>query len=46
VDDHDNGSAEQLAAVLPHARHVAIPGTHMSAVAKPDLGTAIADFLG
>lgn len=45
VDDHDNGSAEKLAAVLPNGLHVAIPGTHMSAVAKPDLGTAIADFL-
>ncbi|HVW42313.1 MAG TPA: alpha/beta hydrolase, partial [Amycolatopsis sp.] len=45
VDDHDNGSAGKLAAALPNARHVAIPGNHMSAVAKPDLGTAIADFL-
>ena len=45
VDDHDNGSAEELAAVLPGGRHVSVPGNHMSAVAKPDLGEAIADFL-
>ena len=45
VDDHDNGSAEELATVLPGARHVAIPGNHMTAVANPDLGRAIADFL-
>jgi len=44
-DDQDNGSAEQLAAVLPNASYHAVPGNHMSAVAKPDLGAAIADFL-
>jgi len=45
ADDRDNGSAEALAALLPNARYVEIPGNHMSAVAKPDLGRAIADFL-
>ncbi|NKQ53253.1 alpha/beta hydrolase [Amycolatopsis sp. K13G38] len=45
VDDHDNGSAEELAGVLPDGRHVAIAGNHMSAVTKPELGAAIADFL-
>lgn len=45
ADDHDNGSAEALATLLPDARHVAIPGNHMSAVTRPDLGRAIADFL-
>jgi len=45
VDDHDNGSAEDLAAALPDARHVAVPGNHMSAVTKPELGKAIADFV-
>jgi len=45
ADDHDNGSAEALAALLPKARYVAVPGNHMSAVTRPDLGRAIADFL-
>lgn len=44
-DDHDNGSAAELAAALPDARAAAIPGNHMTAVTKPDLGTAIAAFL-
>ncbi len=41
--DHDDGDA--LAAALPHGRYAAIPGNHMSAVAAPDLGAAIAGFL-
>lgn len=45
ADDHDNGEAEDLAALLPNARFVEVPGNHMSAVTKPDLGRAIADFL-
>jgi pimeloyl-ACP methyl ester carboxylesterase len=45
ADDHDNGSAEALAERLPDARFVEVPGNHMSAVVKPDLGRAIADFL-
>ena len=44
-DDRDNGSAPALAAALPHATYVEIPGNHMSAVVEPALGTAIADFL-
>lgn len=45
VDDDDNGPADALADVLPHGRHIAVPGNHMSAVVKPELGQAIADFL-
>jgi pimeloyl-ACP methyl ester carboxylesterase len=45
VDDDDNGSGEALARALPHARFQSVPGNHMSAVLKPELGTAIADFL-
>ena len=45
VDDDDNGSAAELAATLPNARLVDIPGNHMSCVTKPELGQAIADFL-
>ena len=43
--DGDNGSAERLAATLPDARHVVVPGTHMSSVTEPELGAAIRDFL-
>ena len=45
AEDRDNGPAEALAALLPDARYVEVPGNHMSAVTKPDLGRAIADFL-
>jgi pimeloyl-ACP methyl ester carboxylesterase len=43
--DDDNGSAEELANVLPNATFVEVPGTHMSSVTKPELGDAIARFL-
>jgi pimeloyl-ACP methyl ester carboxylesterase len=43
--DRDNGSAEALADLLPEAHYVEVPGNHMSAVTKPDLGIAMADFL-
>lgn len=45
VDDHDNGSAEALADALPQGRFAAIPGNHMSAVTRPELGRTIAEFL-
>jgi pimeloyl-ACP methyl ester carboxylesterase len=45
-DDHDTGSAEDLAAALPHGQYAVVPGNHMSAVTKPELGAAIAEFLG
>ena len=44
-EDRDNGSPEALARVLPHARSVEVPGTHMSSVTQAELGRAIADFL-
>ena len=46
VDDRDNGSAPALALELPNAALVEIAGNHMSAVTKPDFGTAIAAWLG
>jgi pimeloyl-ACP methyl ester carboxylesterase len=46
AEDNDNGSAASLAAALPKGRHTVIPGNHMSAVTKPELGSAIADYLG
>ncbi len=45
AEDHDTGSGEDLAAALPQGRYEVIPGNHMSAVTKPELGVAIADFL-
>ncbi|MGY2732437.1 alpha/beta fold hydrolase [Sphingomonas sp. UYP23] len=45
VDDDDNGSGEALAQAMPHATFRSVPGNHMSAVLKPELGAAIAEFL-
>ena len=45
AEDKDNGPAEALARALPQGRYVEVPGNHMSAVTKPELGRAIADFL-
>ena len=44
-EDDDNGSAEELAQVMPNAVFREVPGTHMSSVTKPELGEAIAAFL-
>lgn len=43
--DDDNGSHEALAALLPAATHVEVPGNHMSVVTKSPFGSAIAEFL-
>lgn len=45
AEDQDNGPAGELAELLPDARFVEVPGNHMNAVTKPELGVAIADFL-
>ena len=34
-----------LAAAMPKGRYGVVPGNHMSAVTKPELGAAMADFL-
>jgi hypothetical protein len=44
-DDDDNGSAAALADVLPQATLIAVPGNHMSAVTKPELGQAMVEYL-
>lgn len=44
-EDDDNGSVDDLAAALPDATLARVPGGHMSAVTKPELGEAIARFL-
>lgn len=45
ADDDDNGSAEALAAALPHGSFIKIPGNHMSAVTKPEFGASFAHYL-
>jgi pimeloyl-ACP methyl ester carboxylesterase len=45
AEDDDNGSAEELANILPNAVFEEVPGTHMSSVTRPQFGEAIAGFL-
>lgn len=42
--DMDNGSAPELAKLLPDARYEEIPGTHMSSVAEGAMGDALMRF--
>lgn len=44
-EDNDNGSHRELAAAIPGAVLAEVPGGHMSAVTKPELGDALADWL-
>ena len=43
--DDDNGSAEELANVLPNAIFRETPGTHMSSITKAEFGEEIARFV-
>lgn len=43
--DDEVGSFDGLVAMLPQARFVEIPGNHMSAVTRAELGDAIVSFL-
>jgi pimeloyl-ACP methyl ester carboxylesterase len=45
ADDDDNGSGAALAAALSDATLSVVPGNHMSAVVKPELGQAMVGFL-
>ena len=45
-EDRDNGSAEELADLIADAEYVEVPGTHMGSVTKPELGQAMAQWLG
>jgi pimeloyl-ACP methyl ester carboxylesterase len=44
--DDDHGSGSDLAELLPQGTDRTVPGSHMGAVAQPELGEAIADWLG
>lgn len=46
TEDRDNGSAQDLADRLPNGSYAPVPGTHMSSVTRPELGQAIAAWLG
>lgn len=43
--DDDNGSAEELAKLLPNARFEEVPGSHLDSATKPEMGIAIVNFL-
>jgi len=45
AEDHDNGSAPELAEALPQGLYVETPGNHMSSVTFKDMGRAMAEFL-
>ncbi|HET8562137.1 MAG TPA: alpha/beta fold hydrolase [Marmoricola sp.] len=45
-EDLDHGSGPDLAAALPRGTAATVPGSHMGAVARPELGEAIAGWLG
>jgi pimeloyl-ACP methyl ester carboxylesterase len=45
AEDFDNGSAREVAELLTAGTFREVPGNHMSAVSRPELGTAIAEFL-
>jgi pimeloyl-ACP methyl ester carboxylesterase len=45
VEDVDNGSAAALAQAFARGRYAELPGNHMSTVARPELGTAMVEFL-
>ena len=45
VQDDDNGDPDALAAALPDAIRVTIPGTHMSSVTQPEMGRELVSFL-
>ncbi len=45
VNDQDNGSARDLAALLPDATYEEVPGGHLDSATKPELGEGILRFL-
>lgn len=44
-EDRDNGSAQELTALLPNAIYVETPGNHLMSATKPEMGEAIANWL-
>jgi pimeloyl-ACP methyl ester carboxylesterase len=46
VDDDYHRSADRLAEILPEASFGFVPGSHTRAILRPELGAAVADYLG
>jgi pimeloyl-ACP methyl ester carboxylesterase len=44
-EDHDNGSGQELADLLPNGTFAEVPGSHMTSITKPEFGNVIAEFL-
>jgi pimeloyl-ACP methyl ester carboxylesterase len=44
-EDRDNGSAQDLANLLPNAVYVETPGNHLMSATKPEMGQAIVEWL-
>ncbi|HYE45484.1 MAG TPA: alpha/beta fold hydrolase [Caulobacter sp.] len=44
-DDADNGSPERLAAAMPNAKAVRVPGDHLTTVAEPRLAAEMVAYL-
>ena len=44
-EDRDNGSAQDLTALLPNAIYVETPGNHLLSATTPEMGAAMAGFL-
>ncbi|GAB4480529.1 MAG: alpha/beta fold hydrolase [Erythrobacter tepidarius] len=45
AQDQDNGSARDLADLLPNATYAQVPGGHLDSATKPELGEGIVRFL-
>ena len=45
ADDQDNGVAQELADILPYGSYAEIPGNHMNAVTRKEMGQTMVDFL-
>lgn len=45
-EDEYHASADQIAAILPRGSFELVPGSHTRAIVRPEIGAAIADFLG
>ena len=43
--DQDNGSAPELAKLLPNAVYREVPGGHLDSATKPEMGKAMVEFL-
>lgn len=46
TEDNDNGSARELADLLPDPTYAEVPGNHMNCITKPEFGERLADFVG